>query len=176
MGCRELFASLQDGEDQNTISADRVRLASQFNLIEEKRDPHIIRNLMNLTFPHRRQLLIQGMSTIREVINLYPILQYERQVYHQILNQVFTKLSTTLYLYVLTLYTLPHPPLITVIQVFCNLRTTCAVLMKTCPSEQNFLVHLWFPFRTVRIYWPRFIGKNEDCHVLGSIGGIKLKL
>ena len=73
--------SLQDGEDQNTISADRVRLASQFNLIEEKRDPHIIRNLMNLTFPHRRQLLIQGMSTIRKVINLYPILQYERQVY-----------------------------------------------------------------------------------------------
>ena len=73
--------SLQDGEDQNTISADRVRLASQFNLIEEKRDPHIIRNLINLTFPHRRQLLIQGMSTIREVINLYPILQYERQVY-----------------------------------------------------------------------------------------------
>ena len=65
--------SLQDGEDQNTISADRVRLASQFNLIEEKRDPHIIRNLINLTFPHRRQL--------RQVINLYPILQYERQVY-----------------------------------------------------------------------------------------------
>ena len=73
--------SLQDGEDQNTITAHRVRLASQFNLTEEKRDPHIIRNSMNLTFPHRRQLLIQGMSTIREVIDLYPILQNERQVY-----------------------------------------------------------------------------------------------
>ena len=72
---------LQDGEDQNIISAHRVKLASQFNLTEEKRDPHTIRNSMNLTFPHRRQLLIQGMSTIREVIDLYPILQNERQVY-----------------------------------------------------------------------------------------------
>ena len=55
-------------------------LASQFNLTEEKRDPHIT-NSMNLKFPHRRQLLIQEMSTIREVIDLYPILQNERQVY-----------------------------------------------------------------------------------------------
>ena len=68
-------------EEQNTISAHRVRLTSQFNLTEEKRDPRIIRNLMSLTFPHRRQLLIQDMSTMREVIDLYPILQYERQVY-----------------------------------------------------------------------------------------------
>ena len=33
---------LQDGEDQNTISAHIVRLASQFNTTEEKSDPHII--------------------------------------------------------------------------------------------------------------------------------------
>ena len=75
-GVENYLPSLQDGEDQNTISAQRVRPASQFNLIAEK-DPYIIRNLMNLTFPHRRQLLIQDMSTIREVIDLYPILQYE---------------------------------------------------------------------------------------------------
>ena len=76
-GKENYLPSLQDGEDQNTISAQRVRPASQFNLIAEKKDPHIIRNLMNLTFPHRRQLLIQDMSTIREVIDLYPIQQYE---------------------------------------------------------------------------------------------------
>ena len=70
--------SLKDGEYQNTISAQRVRLASQFNLTEEKRDPHIIRNLMNLKFSHRGQLLIQEMSTMREVIDLYRIVQYER--------------------------------------------------------------------------------------------------
>ena len=80
-GVENYLPSLQDGEDQNTITAHRVRLASQFNLTEEKRDPHIIRNLMNLTFPHRRQLLIQDMSTIREAIDLYPILQNERQLY-----------------------------------------------------------------------------------------------
>ena len=51
-GADNYLPSLQDGEDQNTISAQRVRLASQFNLTEEKRDPHIIRNLMNLTFSH----------------------------------------------------------------------------------------------------------------------------
>ena len=70
--------SLKDGEYQNTISAQRVRLASQFNLTEEKRDPHIIRNLMNLEFSHRGQLLIQEMSIIREVIDLFRIVQYER--------------------------------------------------------------------------------------------------
>ena len=80
-GVENYLPSLQDGDDQNTISANRVRLAGQFNITEEKRDPHIITILMNLTFSDRRQLLIRQMFTIREVIDLYPILQYERQVY-----------------------------------------------------------------------------------------------
>ena len=37
-GVENYFPSLQDGEDQNTISARRVRLASELNLTEEKRD------------------------------------------------------------------------------------------------------------------------------------------
>ena len=37
-GVENHLPSLQDGEDQNIISAYRVKLASQFNLTEEKRD------------------------------------------------------------------------------------------------------------------------------------------
>ena len=77
-GVENYLPSLHDGEDQNTISEHRVRLVSQLNLTEEKRDPPITRNLMNLTFPHKQQSFIQEMSTIREVTDLYPILQYER--------------------------------------------------------------------------------------------------
>ena len=80
-GVENYLQLLQDSEDQNIILAHRVMLASQLNLTEEKRDPHIIRTLMNLTFPHRRQLFIQGMSTIREVIDLHPIRQNENQIY-----------------------------------------------------------------------------------------------
>ena len=56
----------------------------------------------------------------------------------------------------------PPPPLTTLIQLFCNLRTTSAILMKTCPSEQKLLKSKWSFFRTIRIYRPRFIGKNKD--------------
>ena len=53
-----------------TLSAHIVRLTSQFNPKEEKRDPHIIRNLINLTFPSWRQLLIQEMSRSIQFCNM----------------------------------------------------------------------------------------------------------
>ena len=70
MVCRELVTIITECGRSKHYQGHRVRLTSQFNLTEEKRDPRIIRNLMSLTFPHRRQLLIQDMSTMREVIDL----------------------------------------------------------------------------------------------------------
>ena len=56
------------------MDAHRERLNDQYNQSSAKRDQRIIRKLMDLTFPHRRNLLTREMATIREVIDLYPLL------------------------------------------------------------------------------------------------------
>ena len=66
--------SYQDGEDASTMDAHREQLHDQYNQENAKRDQQIIRKLIDLTFPHQRNLLIREMPTIREVINLYPLL------------------------------------------------------------------------------------------------------
>ena len=62
--------SYQDGEDASTMDAHRERLHDQYNLSSTKRDQRIIRKLMDLTFPHRTNLLMHEMVTIREVTDL----------------------------------------------------------------------------------------------------------
>ena len=71
-GVKNYLPPFQEGEDS--------RLNSQYNLSAEKRDERIIRKLMDLAFPHRRQLLINEMATIQDVVDLYPILKDERQL------------------------------------------------------------------------------------------------
>ena len=79
-GIKNYLPSYQDGEDASAMDAHRERLHIQYNQSSAKRDQQIIRKLMDLTFPHRRNLLIREMATIREVIDLYPLLQDETQV------------------------------------------------------------------------------------------------
>ena len=80
MGVKNYLPSYQVGEDASTMDAHRERLHIQHNQSSTKRDQRIIRKLMDLTFPHRRNLLIREMAIIREVIDLYPLLQDETQV------------------------------------------------------------------------------------------------
>ena len=80
MGGEKLSTVISGLEDASTMDAHRERLNDQYNQSSAKRDQRIIRKLMDLTFPHRRNLLIREMATIREVIDLYPLLQDETQV------------------------------------------------------------------------------------------------
>ena len=73
-GVKNYLPPFQEGEDS--------RLNSQYNLSAEKRDERIIRKLTDLVFPHWRLLLINEMATIQDVVDLYPILKDERQVFY----------------------------------------------------------------------------------------------
>ena len=76
-GVKNCLPPFQEGEDSTTVSAHRSRLNNQNNLLIEKRDECIITKLMDLTIPHWRQLLINEMATIQDVIDLYPIMKDE---------------------------------------------------------------------------------------------------
>lgn len=71
-GVKNYLPPFQEGQDS--------RLNNQYNLSAEKRDERIIRKLMDLAFPHWRQLLINEIATIQDVVDLYPILKDERQL------------------------------------------------------------------------------------------------
>ena len=79
-GLKNYLPSYQGREDASTMDAHRERLHIQHSQSSAKRDQQIIRKLMDLTFPHRKDLLIREMATIREVIDLYSLLQDEIQV------------------------------------------------------------------------------------------------
>ena len=76
-GLKNYLPLYQGGEDASTMDAHRERLHIQHSQSSAKRDQQIIRKLMDLTFPHQRNLLIHEMATIRKVIDLYPLLQDE---------------------------------------------------------------------------------------------------
>ena len=79
-GLKNYLPPYQGGEDASTMDAHRERLHIQHSLSSAKREQQIIRKLMDLTFPHRKNLLIREMATIREVTDLYSLLQDEIQV------------------------------------------------------------------------------------------------
>ena len=64
-GLKSYLPLYQVGEDASTMDAHREWLHIQHNQSSAKRDQRIIRKLMDLTFPHRRNLLIREMATIR---------------------------------------------------------------------------------------------------------------
>ena len=76
-GVKNYLPPFREGEDSTTVSAYRSRLNNQNNLLTERRDECIITKLMDLTIPHWRQLLINEMAAIQDVIGLYPILKDE---------------------------------------------------------------------------------------------------
>ena len=73
-GVKNYLPSYQDGEYASTRDAHRERFHDQYNQSSAKRDQRIIRKLIDLTFPHRRNLLICEIATIGEMIDLYPLL------------------------------------------------------------------------------------------------------
>ena len=56
-----------------------MRLRQNSRVSKEKRDTGTINNLMDTTFPHRRQKLITDVEKLSEVIDLYPNLCDEEQ-------------------------------------------------------------------------------------------------
>ena len=55
-------------------------MAKKISNFKKKRDTATINNLMDVTFPHRCQLLITDMEKLPKVNDLHPILSDEEQV------------------------------------------------------------------------------------------------
>ena len=55
-------------------------MAKKISNFKKKRDTATINNLMDITFPHRCQLLITDMEKLPKVNDLHPILSDEEQV------------------------------------------------------------------------------------------------
>ena len=81
-GVKNYLPPFQEGEDSTTANKHRSRLNNQYNLSTEKRDEHIIRKLMDLTFPHHS---FNEVATIQDVVDLHPILKGEIQVIFSLL-------------------------------------------------------------------------------------------
>ena len=69
-----------DGEGKETMKDHSQWLRQKSRSSKEKRDTATTNNLMDITLPHRRHLLITDMEKLSKVIDLYPILCDEEQV------------------------------------------------------------------------------------------------
>ena len=70
----------QNGEDKTTIDAHRSRINTQSQLTDGRHKNVLIKNCMDLTFPHRSKLLIKDLVKINYVLECYPILRSQEQV------------------------------------------------------------------------------------------------
>ena len=80
-GVKNFLPENQEGEDSTSMQAHRARLNHQYKLPLQKRDKLLIRKLMDVTFPHRRHMIVNEMARVKEVLELYPILQDDEQVH-----------------------------------------------------------------------------------------------
>ena len=70
-----------DGEDEETMQDHSEQLRQKSRISKEKRDTATINNPIDITFPHWHDLLITDMEKLSKVIDLYPVLYDEEQVY-----------------------------------------------------------------------------------------------
>ena len=75
-----LLPNYQNGEDKTTMGTHRSPLNTQSHLTDGRQDKVLIRKLMDLSFPHRREFLIKDFAKINDALECYPILRSQEQV------------------------------------------------------------------------------------------------
>ena len=72
-GVVNFLPNYQNGEDKAMRYAHRSCLNTQSHLTDCKQDKILTRKFMDLTFPHRRKLLIRDLAKINDVLERCPI-------------------------------------------------------------------------------------------------------
>ena len=79
-GVPNFLPPFEDGEDIETMKAHSEKIRKESRITKERRNNEMIEQLMNITFPHRRQMLITDMEKLGTVLEMYPVLNSEEQV------------------------------------------------------------------------------------------------
>ena len=78
-GMPNYMPNFNQGEDSFTVLAHVEELQRQYSLNKSRRNAALIKRLMDKTFPDHRNMLINEMSPIGEVIEKYPLLCCEEE-------------------------------------------------------------------------------------------------